>query len=478
MKLQAGTNGLVKAKVLLQALLAFGVVCFIVFSPAILDIVVFLGKRIPQVDVRTDYLKGLLLAILLGLTIGAWPVSSQDKKALWGLWAIKCVMMLGPMLVYEYTYQTDAFGYFSGARYDITQWKQMEMGWPNSPVVFIIWLHQHTFFDSFHASKVTFGMIGLLAIYIYYRAAVVFLRKERLMLLFIFGLFPSILFWSSTISKDPFVFLGIAVYCYGVIKWARTGSTASAMIMLSGIVLSAAIRYWLGFIIGIPALIVTLQMISVRNFRSRIIVSVMIVLVIAFFSSKVMHAFHLNSVKDLSTVANDKYAGFADGGSLVFEDKPRSEAAGVQSGAVVVKAPEAEALKPAPALNAAAKKAKKKFKGISDVFIFVPRGIFTVLFRPFPGEVPNAFGLLAGIEALVLFALFTFAVIRARFRKFKDPLVIWALSVILFWSAAYGFVSYNLGTVCRYRLQILPVFIGLMLYFAFMERGSLKSVKD
>jgi hypothetical protein len=242
--------------------------------------------------------------------------------------------------------------------------------------------------------------------------------------------------------------------------------------------LAAAIRFWLGFIIGIPALIVTAQMISAKNFKVRIIVSVLIVFIIAFFSSKVMHAFHFNSVKDLSTVANDKYVGFAGGGSLVSEAKPPSEAVGGQPSAVVVNSQETGSAKPAPAGTVVPAKPKKKFKGLFDVLRFVPRGMFTVLFRPFLGEVRNAFGWLAGSEALILFVLFIFAIIRTRLRKFKDPLLIWAFLVILFWSAAYGFVSYNLGTVCRYRLQILPVFLGLMLCMIFMDSRSLKSMKE
>ena len=77
--------------------------------------------------------------------------------------------------------------------------------WPNVPVPFIVWLHRLVHMDSFHAAKVTFGMIGFLAIYLFYRAIVIFLRQEKIKILYIIAFFPSILFWSSTLSKEPLV---------------------------------------------------------------------------------------------------------------------------------------------------------------------------------------------------------------------------------------------------------------------------------
>ena len=105
-----------------------------------------------------------------------------------------------------------------------------------------------------------------------------------------------------------------------------------------------------------------------------------------------------------------------------------------------------------------------KFNSLRDVILFIPKGMFTVLFRPLPGEVYNVFGFLAGLEDVFLLLLFVLAVKRMRWRELTDPLSIWAILVILTWATAYGFVGFNLGTVCRYRLQILPIFLGLLMY--------------
>ncbi|MBI4679901.1 MAG: hypothetical protein HY753_01480 [Nitrospirae bacterium] len=153
-----------KYKWVVFALLAIVTLWLMWNMPVFLKFVEFLGHRIPQKDLRVDYLKGLVWAILLGATIFFWPIHSQDRKALLWVWSVKCFVMLCLMLFYEYYYQTDAFGYFSGSRHNISEWERMDLAGPSFVVVFIAWLHNHSFVDSFHATKVSFGMIGLVAI--------------------------------------------------------------------------------------------------------------------------------------------------------------------------------------------------------------------------------------------------------------------------------------------------------------------------
>ncbi len=97
------------------------------------------------------------------------------------------------------------------------------------------------------------------------------------------------------------------------------------------------------------------------------------------------------------------------------------------------------------------------------------------MFRPLPGEVNNVFGFLAGLEDSFLLILFALAMKRLRWRELLDPIIIWAILLIVTWAAAYGFIGFNLGTVCRYRMQILPVFLGILLY---LGRGSGTSINS
>ena len=102
--------------------------------------------------------------------------------------------------------------------------------------------------------------------------------------------------------------------------------------------------------------------------------------------------------------------------------------------------------------------------GPLDAIKFAPFGVFTALFRPLPGDVKSLLGLLSGVEGLILLYLFLIAVKRTQMHEIKDPIVIWAISLVLLWALLYGFAIQNFGTGIRWRTQILPVFIGLLFY--------------
>lgn len=392
----------------------------------------FLGERIPQADIKADYLTGLFWAVFLGAAIFAWPVRREDKKALLWIWLAKCVLMLGLMLFYEHHYQIDSFGLFSGARFGPGQWKKMElMG--SLPVVFITWLHQNIFLNSFHAVKVSFGMIGLAGIYIFYRAAIAFLREEKILLLYIFAFFPSLFFWSSILGKEPLMLLAVAIYCYGIIKWYRSDSARYLIIMVLGLGLAAFVRVWLGIILAIPFLVFSFM--RLKNMTIKIISVFLVILALIFFTRVCMLHFNIRSLKALPHYATQKCHDFSRGGSV--KDINRV-----------------------------------KFRSVWDMIRFVPKGMFTALFRPLPGEVNNIFGIIAGLEDALLIILFALALKRTRWRKLIDPFFIWAISLVVIWAAAYGFIGFNLGTIYRYRVQILPIFLGLILYQIYANRSK------
>ena len=404
------------------------VIMILVFTiPLLLNLVNFLGYRIPQKNIRLDYIKGCLWALFLGLTILIWPVRSKDKNALLWIWGAKCFVMLGLMLFYEYSYRIDGTAYFGIARYDTSKWAEMNLVGPTLPVGVITWLHQHSILDSYHAVKVSFGMIGLVAIYIFYRAAAAFLQQEKIRLLYILALFPSILFWSSILGKEPLVLMGISIYCYGVIKWNRSGAIRHIVIIFTGIVLAAYIRIWLGFILTLPILV--LLFMRMKNGVLKIISTVFMITALFVFADKAREYLRFHSIEGLLHTMTVTMGSFNKGGSAVIKVDALS------------------------------------FNGIWDIVIFIPRGMFTALFRPLPGEVNNIFGILAGIEGAFLLILSVLAMKRMKRRDLSNPIIIWAILLITIWAGAYGFVSYNFGTVCRYRLQILPVFLGLLLYF-------------
>jgi hypothetical protein len=451
--------GVKKNSVAVILLLVIGAVFLIFALPHFLNLVEILGKRIPQKNIRLDYLTGVAWAVFLGGTIYCWPVPFAHKKALWVLWGIKCFVMLVLMLFYEHHYQVDSFGYFSSALHHMREWKRMEVLGPSSPVILFIQLHRSTFLNSFHAVKVSFGMVGFLATYIFYLTAAEFLRKDSLPLLYAFTLLPSILFWSSTIGKEPVILIAIAVYCYGVVQLIRTNRGGAALFIFLGMFVAVSIRLWLGIILGVPVLLMTMQkLIFKEKNASRAVygfVLMGLIIIMLFSCQGVFKIFKLKSPKDLTLFANVRFTTFSIGESLKkAEDKLLLETKVDQNTGEVVKI---------------------KYKNFKDLAFFFPAGVFAVLFRPFPGEVHNIFGLLAGFEDVFLLIFFIIAVFKVRWRRLADPFLVWSISLIVIWASAYAFVSYNLGTVCRYRTQILPVFLGVMVYFVFGKAGAGKA---
>lgn len=107
------------------------------------------------------------------------------------------------------------------------------------------------------------------------------------------------------------------------------------------------------------------------------------------------------------------------------------------------------------------------YGSFSGMAAFLPLGIFTALFRPLPGEALSIFGFLASLENMVSLGLLWLAIKRTRWEELKEPVVMWALLFVVTWAAVYAFVSgYNLGTASRYRLQILPIMICLLVHLS------------
>ena len=84
------------------------------------------------------------------------------------------------------------------------------------------------------------------------------------------------------------------------------------------------------------------------------------------------------------------------------------------------------------------------------------------------GEVPSAFGILASIDDVILLWLLGTCIFRGRWRRLKhDPLLLWAAILVVTWASVYGIASYqNLGTAVRFKLQIEPILLLLLVQLA------------
>lgn len=400
-----------------------------VFLLVVFDLIGPLGWQINQTDLAGDYFWGVQWALVLGLGIFLWPVGSEDKKSLLVAWVARCLVTLVLMLAYENNFGIDSFWYFDNSTNSLPgEWTHFKLGDGTTNIMKLVRYHANVLPNSFHMMKVSFSMVGFIATYLFYRAAVRFLRREDIRIFFALALFPSMIFWSSTLGKDPITLLGIALYTYGVSAWYETNRPAFIAVMLSGIWLAMSFRIWLGPILLAPMAVFMLA--RMRSLPTKLIFMSIIAGAFLYAGGRFQEQFNIESSQDLVTT---------------IEGRSRSSS---WSGNTTVTS-------------------VRSFTSVGQLLAFMPLGAFTALFRPLPGELFSVFGILAGLENFVLLFLLHQAFKRTRMAELKDPRLLWALALILTWSSVYGFISYrNLGAAVRFRLQILPVLLCTLLYLS------------
>jgi hypothetical protein len=393
----------------------------------LLPLVVSWGWRISQENLEADYTFAVFWALVLAASILIWPVSPREKGVLLVLWAAKCVVALVFMLPYEDRYTLDAFGYHDVSRRMDPPFHAAGVGAGTQNVNVLAWLHNYLLPDSFHALKLSFAMLGLVGVYILYRAAGLAWGKVDVRVLLALGLFPSILFWSSTLGKEPLILFGVALYALGTVGFIRTGRGGYLVAVGLGVLTASLIRIWFAPIMMAPLALLGWRAIRGTGFRLLFLAVAGGASVIAL--GRLLMMFGVGSVNDLLVVVQYWSQGWAEGGS--------------------------------------AQSIPVDLSTVRGLLVFLPLGIFTALFRPLPGEVLNPFGLLAGIENLVLLGFFARCMPRLRRSALRDPLVLWSVAFLLAWAVIYSFLSYqNLGSAARFRLPVAPILLGLPFYAA------------
>ena len=391
--------------------------------------------RIDSSNLLRDYLQALGWGLMLFVPVFLLPANTQERKALLLLWLIKLLTItLGVMLPYEKIYCADACLYHSLGVH-LHQW------WPTDAykgapptfgngsanmVVFAGW-HAQLISQSFHVMKVTWSLFGFIAIYLFYRAATLYLGRRDVRALYLLGLFPGILFWSSILGKDPLVLLGIAGYTLAVVGWYRQHRLRWIILLLASLLFAASMRIWLGAIFLLPLILLALRDAS---WPRRILVGALAIVAFGFAFSLSLQSFNIESQQDAIQRTGSIAQGWAHGGS----------AQQIEGG-----------------LNSA-----------SEIILFLPVGAFSALFRPFPGEVLSVFGILASVEDVIMLWLLGTCIFRGRWRRLKkDPLLLWAALLVVTWASIYGIASYqNLGTAVRFKLQIEPILLLLLVQLA------------
>lgn len=383
-------------------------------------------------DMGADYTSGLIAALILLVFIIVWPVPSVHRWILASLWMIRIGVALGFMPIYEAYYANlDAIRYYQTGIFLNDPFSLFEFGEGTLNIIALVGVLS-TLTDSYSAIKVIFSYVGLIAVYLFYRAAAVSIGGDKVVLLYALGLFPSLLFWSSTLGKEPIVLLGIAIYCYGVTSLLVNKNVMMFFVALMGALIASYIRFWLAPVFFAP-LIFTYVLRSKASFMEKLCFLALAGPTLLISLQTFTEGFGLETTRDIVVAADRLSEAWARGGS-------------------------------AQSLDAG-------FSSLWSMLVFMPLGAFTALFRPLPFEVLNPFGFMAGLENSYLLILFLIGLSRRGFGWLRNPILLWATLLLIIWASIYGFVSYqNLGTAFRFRAQVVPILLMLVLYLTYSHR--------
>lgn len=391
-------------------------------------------------DITNEYLLGWIWALLLCVVLLVLPIANRTRLALLGLWIAKIATTLGFMLLYEGAYGLDAWLYYFTA---VTGTDHVFAGneyTGNTGIVNVISFLLYFQPTSYHATKVSFAFIGLAGSFAFYRAFVIYLGREDLRILLFLGLFPSILFWSSILGKDPITYFGVGLYAIGVVDILKNHRPRYLIFVFGGIALAAWIRVWYVVLLGVP---LSIALLFDKRFRAIILGVFPVVLALGvLFSARIEDillgyglSLSLDVLKTLENVGNT----FATDASATIGTPP-------------------------------------DLSSFSSLLLSLPNGIVAMLFRPLPGEVMNPFGLLVGIENLGILFLLWRAIRNFSFKK-VDCVLLWAMLYVLGWAAFHGLIILNFGSSVRFRLNMLPLLIGPLAYLAFLQPRDAQKVK-
>ncbi len=416
-----------------------GVFCAIIISP-LLSWVSDMGHRIPQDDMYRDYSIALAWTVILGASIYLWPTDYDDKLHLLIAWFVKCAVTLLFITFIENIYPSDSEGYFYIPREGpIFQYRLFIEGLnfdllgsdAGSVNMFLLtWFYNQMIPDflvnSYHSLKLTYSMIGLAGIYIFYRAFIAYTGKKNYQLFYFLALFPSILIWESRIGKEALMCFSFSLVVWGIVSWHFKNRLKYLAAVILGFILSIYIRIWMGPILLLPLTIYF----SIRKgsiFKKTISLGFGVFIIWITFAM-IMKQQNLNSFQDVIKKIDFVTKTGALGGS---------------------------------AINTGS---KKDISNVEDVVTKSPQGMYSALFRPLPWDMGGALGFFSGLEGLLLLVLFFRALYRTPLKELKDPLLLGAIAMILAWAFLYGFAIQNYGTAVRWKTQILPIFLGVLLY--------------
>jgi hypothetical protein len=208
-------------------------------------------------------------------------------------WFVKLFILIIVDYLYESQYPVDAHFYFANALEDPVFILKPFAGGDN--IVVLISYLTTFLYPSYRLCVVVFAFAGFIAQYIFYRAAVRLADGESKRPLIVLLFFPSVIFWSHILGKEPVVFLIVAVYFAGMVYFNRGYPLKALSLLLLSFAGFFFFRFWLAGIFGISFVLSVYLNRNVKEI-SKIIAAITVSLICFFIVKAGLERFQIGSL--------------------------------------------------------------------------------------------------------------------------------------------------------------------------------------
>ncbi len=384
-------------------------------------------------DPTLDYIVGLIGASLLTVVILAIPFKNKDIVML--AWLAKLIVIFGIAYFYETQINVDEHIYYLGALKEYYSTFIPSQGTAN---ITLLIGYINSLFPSFRLAVIVFAFIGFIGQYLFWYAFSLLSNIQSRTTLIAIMFFPSLIFWTHILGKEPIIFFAISLYMLGL-SYLKERRTPSAIILLViSFILFAYIRVWLVGIFAV-ALIISLLLLRLHAFAKLIIAIVAGIGILISIRYIIIFTrdYHISTINDLVSTLSLLTRNLASGNTAQYFN--------IQS--------------------------------LWDYFSQLPSLSFSLFFRPLPWEAPpTLFGAFTAVENSIFFLVSCVALAILLYKKLYTSQFVQMMIVhILCWDLVYVFIgTRNFGAGSRFKIQILP-FVLFLLYYIFV--AGLRSQK-
>jgi hypothetical protein len=397
-----------------------------------------------------DYVMGLFWWVVFAVMI--FVFGGESARMLQVAWLGKLLVTLVIMIVYEHFYFLDSYSYFllthTGEHWmypgvdfrndlmpspfstDLSKEQALGGGIGLENTLRFTLLISFISGSFYHALKVWMAFVGFLGVWFFYRAVVVALGRECPSMFFLLAFFPSVIFWGSILGKDPMQLFFLGLYAYGGAIWIVEGRLSAIGFIGLGLLGSYLLRPWAS---GMAAAVLFLAIILSKCRGIQKVSAVIPIVILAALAGPAITAMNI----DPSQLGMDMaFEVLAAKGADFALDTRRGQGSGAEL------------------LDATG--------GMLATPLYV--AMFSGLFRPLPFDITNPFTAIAALENTIVLLMAVIGLAHFRLRYLRNPFFLWLVLFTLGWSVLYGYiVMANFGSGVRYKLQVWPFFLMLLI---------------